>query len=45
MHACSATGEPFWFANSLGLVEIAMPMDDAARVLGLRVGTPVAWEN
>jgi hypothetical protein len=26
-------------------VEIAMPMDDAARVLGLRVGTPVAWEN
>jgi hypothetical protein len=38
-------GEPFWFVNSLGLVEIAMPMDDAARTLGLRIGTPVAWEG
>jgi S-adenosylmethionine hydrolase len=37
-------GEPFWFVNSLGLVEIAMPMDDAARTLGLRIGTPVAWK-
>ena len=37
------TGEPFWFVNSLGLVEIAMPMADAARVLGLRIGAPVAW--
>ncbi len=32
---------PFWYGNSLGLVEIALPRGSAARRLGLRVGTPV----
>ena len=31
--------EPFWYVNSNGLVEIAMNQADAARTLGLEVGT------
>ena len=31
--------EPFWYVNSNGLVEIAMTQADAARTLGLEVGT------
>jgi S-adenosylmethionine hydrolase len=34
---------PFWYANSLGLVEIACPRASAADLLGLRVGQTVAW--
>ena len=29
---------PFWYENSIGLVEIAVPRGSAARKLGLRVG-------
>jgi S-adenosylmethionine hydrolase len=36
-----APGEAFWYANSNGLVEIAVREGSAARALGLRVGTPV----
>jgi len=36
-------GEPFWYENSQGLVEIAMDRGSAAERLALRVGTPVAW--
>lgn len=32
---------PFWYQNSLGLVEIAAPRVSAARALGLTVGSPV----
>ncbi len=35
-------GEPFWYENSLGLVEIAANRASAARLLRLRVGSPVA---
>jgi S-adenosyl-L-methionine hydrolase (adenosine-forming) len=35
-------GELFWYQNSMGLVEIAANMDDAARKLGLDIGDPVA---
>jgi len=31
--------EPFWYVNSNGLVEIAMNQADAARTLGLEIGT------
>jgi S-adenosylmethionine hydrolase len=34
---------PFWYANSLGLVEIACPRASAADLLGLRVGQTVRW--
>jgi S-adenosyl-L-methionine hydrolase (adenosine-forming) len=34
---------PFWYANSQGLVEVAMNRGSAARELALDVGTPVAW--
>ena len=34
-------GEPIWFENSCGLVEVAMNRANAAAVMGLRVGTPV----
>jgi S-adenosylmethionine hydrolase len=34
-------GRPFWYANSNGLVELAMRQDSAARRMRLRVGTPV----
>ena len=34
-------GQPFWYANSSGLAEIACNGASAAEALGLRVGTPV----
>lgn len=34
-------GRAFWYANSLGLVEIAVPQASAAAALDLRVGTRV----
>ncbi|HSA89561.1 MAG TPA: SAM hydroxide adenosyltransferase [Burkholderiales bacterium] len=34
---------PFWYENSMGLVEIASPRRSAARRLRLRIGSPVAW--
>jgi len=34
-----AAGRPFWYANSIGLVEIALPRGNAAQALGLRVGS------
>jgi S-adenosylmethionine hydrolase len=34
-----APGTPFWYRNANGLVEIAVSRGDAARELGLRVGT------
>lgn len=36
-----ATGELFWYINSMERVEIAANCDDAARRLGLAIGTPV----
>ena len=38
----AAPGEPFWYCNSLGLVEIAVNRDSAAERLGLTIGTPLA---
>lgn len=32
---------PFWYENSMGLVEIALPRGSAAKGLGLRVGAHV----
>jgi S-adenosylmethionine hydrolase len=32
-------GRPFWYPNSIGLVEIALNQGNAARVLNLRVGS------
>lgn len=34
---------PFWYENSIGLVEIAVPQGSAARALRLKIGSPVAW--
>ncbi len=34
-------GEPIWYENSCGLVEVAMNRADAAAVMGLRIGAPV----
>lgn len=34
-------GEPFWYVNSVGLVEIAVNRGSAAAQLGLKVGDPV----
>ena len=31
----------FWYENSLGLAEIAVPRGSAARTLGLRIGYPI----
>ena len=36
-------GEPFWYENSSGLVEIAVNQGSAAARLGLAVGMAVAW--
>lgn len=35
------SGEPFWYVNSNGLVEISMNQAKAAQTLGLEVGTPL----
>lgn len=32
-------GRPFWYANSIGLVEIAVNRGSAARLLGLKAGS------
>ncbi|MCA3131751.1 MAG: S-adenosyl-l-methionine hydroxide adenosyltransferase family protein [Betaproteobacteria bacterium] len=34
-------GKGFWYVNSVGLVEVAMPGGSAAKMLGLRVGQEV----
>jgi S-adenosyl-L-methionine hydrolase (adenosine-forming) len=34
---------PFWYENSMGLVEIAAPRSSAAKRLHLRIGTRVGW--
>lgn len=36
---------PFWYENSMGLVEIAAPRGNAAKRLHLRIGSRVAWVN
>ncbi len=36
-------GSPLWYANSHGLVEIAVNLGNAAQALGLRVGDMVSW--
>lgn len=38
-------GRPFWYVNSIGLVEIAVNRGRAARDLGLAVGMPVAVDT
>jgi hypothetical protein len=38
----ASPGEPFWYANSSGLIELALPRGSAARALGLAVGSSVA---
>ena len=35
------SGVPFWYVNSLGLVEIAVNQGSAAEQLGLEIGTPL----
>ena len=37
-------GTAFWYANSEGLVEIAVNCDSAGQTLGLEVGEPVGWK-
>jgi len=34
---------PFWYENSMGLVEIAVPRGSAARRLKLKIGSRVSW--
>jgi S-adenosylmethionine hydrolase len=36
---------PFWYENSMGLVEIASPRGSAARKLRLKIGSRVAWQR
>lgn len=37
----AAIGEPFWYANANGLVEVAVNQGHAAALLGLSLGSPV----
>lgn len=37
-------GQPFWYENANGLLEIAMNMERVADCLGIRVGMPVSVE-
>lgn len=36
---------PFWYENSMRLAEIAAPKASAARLLGLKIGSRVSWED
>ena len=36
---------PFWYENSMGLVEIAAPRRSAAKLLRLSLGSRVAWQR
>lgn len=38
----AAIGEPFWYENSIGLVEVAVNQGSAKRLLNLTIGTTVA---
>ncbi|MBI5451797.1 MAG: SAM-dependent chlorinase/fluorinase [Gammaproteobacteria bacterium] len=38
-----AIGQPFWYGNSNGLIEIAVNQGRADQLLGLKVGDPVRW--
>lgn len=40
-----AAGMPFWYENSIGLVEIAVNSGNAAKQLGLARGDGVRWAN
>lgn len=35
--------QPFWYVNSIGLVEVAVPGGSAARQMGIEVGQTVEW--
>lgn len=39
---CVGRGEPFWFVNSVGLLEIAVNRGSAAEALGIEIGDVVA---
>jgi len=39
--SAAPSGEPFWYANSIGLVEIAVREDSAAAMLGLEAGARI----
>jgi S-adenosyl-L-methionine hydrolase (adenosine-forming) len=41
----AAAGVPFWYENSLGLVEIAVNQGSAAKALGLQIGDAVIVEG
>ncbi|MEJ2424284.1 MAG: SAM-dependent chlorinase/fluorinase, partial [Candidatus Thiodiazotropha sp.] len=36
-------GAPFWYRNSLGLVELAVNRDSAASLLGLELGMSLVF--
>jgi S-adenosylmethionine hydrolase len=38
-------GEPFWYENSIGLIEVAANRSSAAAALGLGIGEPVALDG
>jgi S-adenosylmethionine hydrolase len=40
-----AVGTPFWYVNSIGLVEVAVNRDSAARRLGIGIGERVGWQR
>jgi S-adenosylmethionine hydrolase len=40
-----AQGEAFWYANSIGLVALAVNGGSCAARLGIALGTPVAWTS
>ncbi len=39
----SAEGTAFWYENSQGLVEVAVPCGSAAQLLGLKIGDRLGW--
>jgi len=36
-------GQPFWYENSIGLIEIALDRGNAAALLDIKVGDPISW--
>lgn len=45
MYDAVPAGTPFWYGNSIGLVELAVSRGRADTTLGLTVGTEIAWKG
>lgn len=44
-YSCHDSGQAFWYENANGLVEIAVNLGSAAKVLNINIGAPIVVKN